>query len=109
LRWIVALGLLAGGIGTAFNGRHKRLDPVTRLILFGEDLFRNGEVKSLGGVLKTAIMRRLRGEEGQTLVEYALIILLVAVALVAALTTFGGGLSGAYSTHNLEPCSCIIG
>ena len=48
--------------------------------------------------MKAAIMRRLRGEEGQTLVEYALIILLVAVALVTALTTFGGGLSGTYST-----------
>ena len=48
--------------------------------------------------MKTAIMRRLRGEEGQTLVEYALIILLVAVTLVLSLTMLGGGLSGAYST-----------
>ena len=46
--------------------------------------------------MKIAISRRLRSEEGQGLVEYALIILLVSVALVGALTTFGGALSGLY-------------
>ena len=34
--------------------------------------------------------RRLREEEGQGLVEYALILLLVAVVVVAGLTLFGG-------------------
>ena len=43
-----------------------------------------------------AISRGIRSEEGQGLVEYALIILLVAVALVGALTSFGGALSGIY-------------
>jgi pilus assembly protein Flp/PilA len=35
-------------------------------------------------------------EDGQSLVEYALILLLVAVAVVAALTVFGLSLSGVY-------------
>ena len=43
------------------------------------------------------VMMGVRGEEGQGLVEYALIILLVSVALVGAMTAFGDGLSGIYS------------
>jgi pilus assembly protein Flp/PilA len=43
-----------------------------------------------------AILRGLRREEGQGLVEYALIILLVAVVLVGALTEFSGTLSGLF-------------
>jgi pilus assembly protein Flp/PilA len=42
------------------------------------------------------ITKRFRSDKGQGLVEYALIILLVAVALVTALTTFGGAVSGLY-------------
>ncbi len=37
-------------------------------------------------------------EEGQTFVEYSLIGVLVAVALVLALTTFKGAISGALTT-----------
>jgi Flp pilus assembly pilin Flp len=40
----------------------------------------------------------LRSESGQTLVEYALIILLVAVALVVVLIAFRGDLGQAYQT-----------
>lgn len=36
-------------------------------------------------------------EEGQGLIEYGLIIALVAVVAVAALTTLGGGVSGTLS------------
>lgn len=36
------------------------------------------------------------GEEGQGLVEYALVLLFVAVALVGALGTFGAALIGRY-------------
>ncbi len=43
------------------------------------------------------VMMGIRREEGQGLVEYALIILLISVALVGAMTAFGGGLSGVYS------------
>ena len=46
--------------------------------------------------MAAAITSGLRREEGQGLVEYALIILLVSVALVGALTMFGGALSGLY-------------
>ncbi len=46
--------------------------------------------------MTVAIQRWLRREEGQGLVEYALIILLVSVALVGALTTFGGALRPLY-------------
>ncbi len=40
---------------------------------------------------------KLQSEEGQGLVEYALIIVLVSVALVAALTALTGGLSNSFS------------
>ncbi len=40
----------------------------------------------------------LRREEGQTLVEYGLIIALVAVILVTALTTLQGKLTGVFTT-----------
>jgi len=38
-----------------------------------------------------------REEEGQGLLEYALILVLVAVAVVAGLTVFGGTLSSTFS------------
>jgi len=38
-----------------------------------------------------------QGERGQTLTEYALILAFVALALVLALQTFGGGLQTIYS------------
>ncbi len=37
-------------------------------------------------------------EEGQTLVEYALIIALVSIVLVAALQALAGGIGGTFST-----------
>ena len=37
-----------------------------------------------------------RSEDGQTLVEYALIIALISIVLVAALSNFGGGVDGIY-------------
>ena len=40
---------------------------------------------------------KMQKEEGQTLVEYALIIVLVSVALIAALGLLKGGISGAFS------------
>ena len=46
--------------------------------------------------MEVVIQKWLRREEGQGLVEYALIILLVSVALVGTLTAFGGALSGLY-------------
>jgi Flp pilus assembly pilin Flp len=36
-------------------------------------------------------------EEGQTLVEYALIIALVSIALVASLTALAGGITGVFN------------
>ncbi len=38
-------------------------------------------------------MSRFRGEEGQSMVEYALIIALVAIVLVVGLTALGTGLN----------------
>jgi pilus assembly protein Flp/PilA len=37
-------------------------------------------------------------ERGQTLVEYALILALVAIALLGTLQAFGGGVGGLYGT-----------
>jgi pilus assembly protein Flp/PilA len=42
--------------------------------------------------------RKIWAEDGQGLVEYALIILLIAVAVVAALGVFGVGLNSLFST-----------
>jgi Flp pilus assembly pilin Flp len=44
------------------------------------------------------LIKRLAGEEGQTLVEYALILVLIAIALVGSLTMFEGSLNGFYQT-----------
>jgi Flp pilus assembly pilin Flp len=48
------------------------------------------------GVMPISIPRWLRREKGQGLVEYALIILLVSVALVGTLSLFGAGVNGLY-------------
>jgi len=55
-----------------------------------------GIARTTGSVMMVAIPKGYRREEGQGLVEYALIILLVAVVLVGALTTFSGALNGLY-------------
>jgi pilus assembly protein Flp/PilA len=39
-------------------------------------------------------------EEGQGLVEYALIILLVSIVVIGVLTTLGGGVKGVFTTIN---------
>ena len=43
---------------------------------------------------------RIRGEEGQTLAEYAMILLFVAVACVAAVTLLGTPIVGFYNGFN---------
>ncbi len=40
----------------------------------------------------------LSDEEGQGMVEYGLIIALVAIAVIAVLTTLGGSLTGTFQT-----------
>jgi len=40
---------------------------------------------------------RLREEDGQTLMEYAVILLLIALAVIAALTLFGGQILALYN------------
>jgi pilus assembly protein Flp/PilA len=44
------------------------------------------------------IRARLARQEGQALVEYALIISLIAVAAIAALTFLSGGIKGIFTT-----------
>jgi len=48
--------------------------------------------------MAVTISRGHQREEGQGLVEYALIILFVAVVLVGVLTTFGGSLTSLYQS-----------
>jgi pilus assembly protein Flp/PilA len=50
-----------------------------------------------------ATRRKLHGEEGQGLVEYSLILLMVAVVVVAGLTLFGGELNNMYTTIAAAP------
>lgn len=48
--------------------------------------------------MTVALQSRLSREEGQTLVEYALIIALVSVALIASLQALAGGIDGVFQT-----------
>lgn len=45
-----------------------------------------------------ALMAAIRSDRGQGMVEYALIIALVAIVLVAALSSLGGGIGGIFNT-----------
>ena len=44
------------------------------------------------------VLAKMRREDGQDLVEYALILLLVAIAAVTAVSTFGSELAALYLT-----------
>ena len=46
--------------------------------------------------MKEKLVRFIREEEGQGMVEYGLIIGLVAVMVIGALTLMSGGISGAF-------------
>ena len=46
----------------------------------------------------TKLMQLIRGEEGQAMVEYPLIIALVSVVAIAALTTLGTKINGSLGT-----------
>lgn len=48
------------------------------------------------------IKRYIREEEGQGLVEYALIIGLIAVVAIAALTASGGSISGIFTSISTQ-------
>jgi pilus assembly protein Flp/PilA len=48
--------------------------------------------------IQTLASTLTKNEEGQTLVEYALIIALVSVALVAGLGLLAGGIGGVFTT-----------
>lgn len=57
----------------------------------------SGEVRGMRGFWRKLI-RRTRREDGQGLVEYGLIIGLVAIALIAALFALNGGLKNIFSS-----------
>jgi Flp pilus assembly pilin Flp len=46
--------------------------------------------------LALKLRRSITGEQGQTLVEYALLIALMSIALTAVLFNFGAGVDGLY-------------
>lgn len=46
--------------------------------------------------------RRMRDESAVALVEYALLVALIAVALVGAVTAFSGGLQQVFATANAD-------
>jgi Flp pilus assembly pilin Flp len=51
-----------------------------------------------GNYVRTESRWKYLGEDGQSLVECALIILLIAVVAVIGLTAFGGGVATLYGT-----------
>lgn len=58
---------------------------------------RNGKIKQEGLTMET-LKRFMVEEEGQGLVEYALIIGLIAVVAIAALTASGGSIASMFDT-----------
>jgi Flp pilus assembly pilin Flp len=50
----------------------------------------------------SAVSSLLSPEEGQTMVEYALILALVSVAAIALLNALGGSISGVFSKVNAD-------
>jgi pilus assembly protein Flp/PilA len=52
----------------------------------------------LGGTMLTTLMAFLRNEEGQSLAEYALILVLVSIAAIGAMTALGGDISATFSS-----------
>ena len=55
-----------------------------------------GRIMNYLYALRQHSLHGARDENGQTLVEYSLIILLMSIALVGTLTAFGGGVNGLY-------------
>ncbi len=51
----------------------------------------------MAGLMVSNLLRRARASEGQGMVEYALIIALVAIVLVAALTALSGGIGSVFA------------
>jgi pilus assembly protein Flp/PilA len=50
----------------------------------------------------TAIQKFFRDDEGATLVEYGLLIMLIALAAIAAMTSFGGQINSMFSNEANE-------
>lgn len=50
----------------------------------------------------TLLQRLVRDEEGATLVEYGLLITLVAIAAIAAMITLGGNINTMFSSEAAE-------
>lgn len=56
------------------------------------------------GARSKIVVRRIFNEEkGQSLVEYALIILLIALVVIGSLTTFGGAVLNLYTAITAGP------
>ncbi len=53
-------------------------------------------VRAVGGSMAS----RTRSERGASMVEYALLVGLIAVVAVVAITALGGGISGLFSSAN---------
>ena len=52
------------------------------------------------GSIKSLVVRFVKEEEGASLVEYGLLVGLIAVVCIAALTTLGNGISGLFTRVN---------
>ena len=49
---------------------------------------------------RTGLMRRNRDEDGASLVEYALIIVLISIVSIVIMTTLGGSITSVFSSAN---------
>jgi len=55
-----------------------------------------------GKIMKNIAKKFLKDESGATAIEYGLIAALIAVAIVGALTTLGGGLTTLFTNVNTD-------
>jgi pilus assembly protein Flp/PilA len=59
-----------------------------------------GRIRALPALVATALVSARTDEDGQAMVEYALLLFLVSIVSIAVLTTLGGSVSSIFDKIN---------
>lgn len=70
------------------------------LLFFARVKIQPRKGKALEGGVSEVLLRLLTGDEGQTLVEYGLLVALIALVVIAALTILGQKIANTFNTVN---------